>query len=275
MAPTPDPATTITAPDASTDSIEGRIRTAELFAEALKQDQFWLFGQPIAPLAAAKPGHRYLEIFVRFREEEEHLLPPGTFFPILEANHLTAELDRWVVRKVLRWATEKRDAKAGWQIPCFNINLADDTINDKGFGRHVLDALYESRIPPDRLWFELTVKQLARFRDAARQTISSLQALGCALAVSDFSGTEAEARDYWKAGVRVAKLAGSLVRDVHRNPHALSSLLSLNDACHKVGLQTIAQFVEARETLPMLRKAGVDYVQGFCIAVPVPLSVLN
>jgi len=275
MAPTPDSAATLGMPDASTDSIEGRIRTAELFAEALKQDQFSLFGQPIALLAAAKSGHRYLEIFVRFREEEEHLLPPGTFFPILEANHLTAELDRWVVRKVLRWASEKRDSKADWQIPCFNINLADDTINDKDFARHVLDALYESRIPPDRLWFELTVKQLARFRDAARQTISGLQALGCALAVSDFSGTEADARDYWKAGVRVAKLAGSLVRDVHRNPRALSSLLSVNDACHKAGLQTIAQFVEARETLPMLRKAGIDFAQGFCIAVPVPLSVLN
>jgi EAL domain-containing protein (putative c-di-GMP-specific phosphodiesterase class I) len=275
MALTPDPTATLHAPDAATDSIEGRIRTAELFAEALKQDQFSLFGQPIASLAAAKSGHRYLEIFVRFREEEEHLLPPGTFFPILEANHLTAELDRWVVRKVLRWASEKRDTKAGWQIPCFNINLADDTINDKDFARHVLDALYESRIPPDRLWFELTVKQLARFRDAARQTISGLQALGCALAVSDFSGTEADARDYWKAGVRVAKLAGGLVRDVHRNPRALSSLLSVNDACRKAGLQTIAQFVEARETLPMLRKAGVDFAQGFCIAVPVPLSVLN
>jgi EAL domain-containing protein (putative c-di-GMP-specific phosphodiesterase class I) len=275
MAPTPDPTATLRAPDAAADSIEGRIRTAELFAEALKQDQFSLFGQPIAPLAAAKSGHRYLEIFVRFREEEEHLLPPGTFFPILEANHLTAELDRWVVRKVLRWASEKRDSKADWQIPCFNINLADDTINEKDFARHVLDALYESRIPPDRLWFELTVKQLARFRDAARQTVSGLQALGCALAVSDFSGTEADARDYWKAGVRVAKLAGSLVRDVDRNPRALSSLLSVNDACHKAGLQTIAQFVEARETLPMLRKAGIDFAQGFCIAVPVPLSVLN
>jgi EAL domain-containing protein (putative c-di-GMP-specific phosphodiesterase class I) len=124
---------------------------------------------------------------VRFREEEEHLLPPGTFFPILEAHHLTAELDRWVVRKVLRWAAEKHDAKSNWQIPCFNINLADDTINDREFARHVLDALYESRIPPDRLWFEITVKQLARFREAARQTISGLKALGCAMAVSDFS----------------------------------------------------------------------------------------
>jgi EAL domain-containing protein (putative c-di-GMP-specific phosphodiesterase class I) len=257
------------------DTIEERIQTAERFAEALAQDQFSLFCQPIEPLAAAKSDRKHLEIFVRLREEEEYLLPPGSFLPILEANHLTPALDRWEVRKVLRWSAEKRDSHADWQVPSFNINLADDTINDRDFPRHVLDSLYESRIPPDRLWFEITVKQLASFRDAARQMITALKALGCAVAVSDFSGTEADAKDYRDAGVQLVKLAGSVVRDIHKNPRALSNLLGINDACHKFGLQTIAQFVEATETLAMLRKAGVDFAQGFRIAVPMPLALLN
>jgi EAL domain-containing protein (putative c-di-GMP-specific phosphodiesterase class I) len=65
------------------------------------------------------------------------------------------------------------------------------------------------------------------------------------------------------------------VRDIHKNPRALSNLLGMNDACHKFGLQTIAQFVETSETLATLRKAGVDYAQGFRIAVPMPLALLN
>ena len=257
------------------DTIEERIQTAERFAEALAQDQFSLFCQTIEPLAASKSDHKHLEIFVRLREEEEYLLPPGSFLPILEANHLTPALDRWEVRKVLRWSAEKRGSHADWQVPSFNINLADDTINEGDFSKHVLDALWESRIPPDRLWFEITVKQLASFRDAARQMITALKALGCAVAVSDFSGTEDEARDYRDAGVQLVKLAGSVVRDIHKNPRALSNLLGINDACHKFGLQTIAQFVEATETLAMLRKAGVDFAQGFRIAVPMPLALLN
>ena len=35
----------------------------------------------------------------------------------------------------------------------------------------------------------------------------------------------------------------------------------MNDACRKIGLQTIAQFVEAREALPMLHKAGITQRQ--------------
>ena len=117
--------------------------------------------------------------------------------------------------------------------------------------------------------------QFASFRDAAKRTVAALKELGCAVAVSDFSGTETDARGYWNTGIQFVKLAGGVVRDIHKNPRALSNLLQINDACHKFGLQTIAQFVEASETLAAVRKAGVDYAQGFRIAVPVPLAVLN
>src|SRR5262249_35041544 len=156
-------------------------QTAERFAEALEQDQFTLFAQPIAPLAADRKGRRHLEIFVRFREEEEHLLPPGTFFPILEANHLTPKLDRWEVGKVLGWCAEKRKTKIDWQIPTFAINLANDTVDDKDFAIHVFDSLSESHVPPDRLWFEITVDQLKGMREAATRTISDLNGLGCSV----------------------------------------------------------------------------------------------
>src|SRR5262249_18339158 len=160
-------------------------------AEALARDQFVLFAQPIAPMAEGQKGRRHLEIFVRFREEEEHLLPPGTFFPILEANHLTPKLDRWEVGKVLQWSAEKRKNKIGWQVPTFAINLGDDTIGDEDFAAHVFDSLTESHIPPDRLWFEITVAQVAGMRDAAMRMIADLNGLGCAVAVSDFTGTGA------------------------------------------------------------------------------------
>ncbi|TMH15031.1 MAG: EAL domain-containing protein, partial [Betaproteobacteria bacterium] len=99
------------------DDIESRFRTAGHFTEALTKGSFALFCQPIVPVESAKVDYKYLEIFVRFREEEDKLLPPGTFFPILEANHLTPLLDRWVVREVLRWSVDKQSSQPNWHIP--------------------------------------------------------------------------------------------------------------------------------------------------------------
>jgi Amt family ammonium transporter len=227
------------------------------------------------PVESAKVDYKHLEIFVRFREEEDKLVPPGAFFPILEANHLAPLLDRWVVREVLRWAAEKQNSQPNWHIPRFNLNLADDTIRDRDFGGEVRDRLKATKVPPNRLWFEITAQQMARFPDAAKQTITRLKSLGCVIAVSDFSSVEMIARGYKEAGVQIGKLSGSVVRNIHKNPDALSKLLELNSCCHKLGLQTIAEFVEDAETLPILRKIGVNFAQGFGIAEPGPLSLVE
>src|SRR5437879_13285726 len=100
-----------------TDDIETRFRTAGHFTEALKKGSFALFCQPIVPVESAKVDYKYLEIFVRFREEEDKLLPPGTFFPVLEANHLTPLLARRVVREVLRWPFDKLYAPPTSHMP--------------------------------------------------------------------------------------------------------------------------------------------------------------
>jgi len=129
-------------------------------------------------------------------------------------------------------------------------------------------------VPPNRLWFELTAQQMDRIADSTRQLISSLDTLGCSIAVSDFSGTEATARNYWNTGVKIVKLAGSMVRDAHKNPGTYSALATVIALCRKFGMQTVAQFVEDRETIAVLHKAGVDYAQGFGIAVPLPLRLV-
>ena len=47
---------------------------------------------------------------------------------------------------------------------------------------------------------------------------------------------------------------------------------AINLVCKEVGIRTIAEFVENRKTLDKLREIGVDYVQGFGIARPEPVS---
>jgi len=178
-----------------------------------------------------------MEIFVRFREEEDKLLPPGTFFPILEANHLTPLLDRWVVREVLRWAAEKQTSQPNWHIPRFNLNLADDTIRDKDFGGQVRDQLKETKIPSNRLWFEMTSQQMARFPDAAKQTITRLKSLGCAIAVSDFFQRRDDRQGLQGRRSADRQALGSVVRNAHRSPEALSKLLELNGCCTSSGFR--------------------------------------
>src|SRR5256885_2704814 len=255
------------------DDIETRFRTAGHFTEALKKNLFASFCQPIVSVESAKVDYKYMEIFVRFREEEDKLLPPGTFFPILEANHLTPLLDRWVVREVLRWSADKQSTQPNWHIPRFNLNLADDTIRDKDFGGQVRDQLKETKIPSNRLWFEMTSQKMARLPDAARQTITRLKSLGCAIAVSDFSSVEMIARGYKEAGAQIVKLSGSVVRNIHsiffssRRRHTRLQGDWSSDVCSS----DLGMPPECIETVSAARFHGSwapDGWAGICVASP-------
>jgi EAL domain-containing protein (putative c-di-GMP-specific phosphodiesterase class I) len=66
-----------------------------------------------------------------------------------------------------------------------------------------------------------------------------------------------------------------IIQNILRDPAALAKTRAINTVCGKVGLRTIAEFVETDETLDKLREAGVDYVQGFGIARPGPIRKIT
>src|SRR5258706_15425369 len=75
---------------------------AEKLISALKTGGFVLYAQKILRLAAPGGSERpFQEILGRFREEEEKLLPPGTFFSMLQEYRLLPDVDRWVVSRLV------------------------------------------------------------------------------------------------------------------------------------------------------------------------------
>jgi EAL domain-containing protein (putative c-di-GMP-specific phosphodiesterase class I) len=58
-----------------------------------------------------------------------------------------------------------------------------------------------------------------------------------------------------------------------RDPSELAKAKAINRVCEKIGMRTIAEFVETDETLAVLRTTGIDYVQGFGIARPGPIDL--
>ncbi|MEO8009901.1 MAG: EAL domain-containing protein [Betaproteobacteria bacterium] len=76
-----------------------------------------LYSQKIVPLAPQPGDREFQEIFVRFKEEDAKLLPPGTFFPLLEECRMLPYLDRWVVNRLARFVRNGQKFKRDWGAP--------------------------------------------------------------------------------------------------------------------------------------------------------------
>ena len=244
--------------------------TAERLIEALNQDGFVLYFQQITPLRAGKEP--YQEILVRFKEEEEKLLPPGTFIPILESYRLMHILDRWVVNRVIKWIHAKRKRNPLWSAPCSSINLSNDSLANVEFPDFVKTQLEKGKISGRKFAFEIAEEDAATHAEDLARFTAALLPLGCRFTITSYNGNLLPVDKLKSCGIDGIKMDIEIVASLHANEASLSQARAIQSCCEAQGLCTLGEFVERPETLEKLKELGVHYAQGYGIAMPEPLA---
>ncbi|MFT5283214.1 MAG: diguanylate cyclase (GGDEF)-like protein/PAS domain S-box-containing protein, partial [Yoonia sp.] len=75
-----------------------------LINQALDDDRFCLYAQPIVPLNGV--GQRHYELLIRMLDERGEIVLPGAFLPAAERYNLTEKLDAWVVKHACDFLAE-------------------------------------------------------------------------------------------------------------------------------------------------------------------------
>jgi len=225
---------------------------------ALQQDEFVLFAQSIVPLHAQRDAGLFQEIYVRFREEDAKLLPPGTFFPVLQECHMLPYLDRWVVNRLARWVRSGLKLKPGWKVPHCNINLSDETLADLKFADYVLKYVDDSYLAGGILGFDISSDSAIANRALLLRLIAQLRPFGCNFTVAGFDGSEAMLSKLEAFEPDFIKISAISI-----DPAKVSEI---NRMCHGVGAKTIAEHIENPRVLEHLRKCKIDFGQGFAVA---------
>jgi ammonium transporter, Amt family len=242
---------------------------------ALRGDEFILYGQRIAPLAPGAGACPFQEILIRFLEEETKLLPPGSFFPVLEECGLMPYVDRWVVSRVAKWIRSALAIKPDWPVPHNSINLSAFTLSDRNFAEYTRKQLQGAGLPGGTLSFELTCDSVAPQVEALLGLMAQLRPAGCGFVLARFDGGKEAFALLRRLAPEFVKLSPGLVRLLHQGRAGLDQVDAINRECQALGIKTIAEHVESVETMEQLRRLGVDFGQGFSIEVPQPLGSRN
>ncbi|MCY1525468.1 Cyclic di-GMP phosphodiesterase PdeB [compost metagenome] len=107
---------------------------------------------------------------------------------------------------------------------------------------------------------------------AANRLVSEMRSAGCTVSLDDF-GSGLSSFAYLKQfPVDFLKIDGSFIRQLADNAVDREIVSSINDIGHRLGVKTVAEWVEDERTLDALRAIGVDYAQGYAIGRPTPLD---
>jgi len=240
---------------------------------ALKsEDDFLLFAQKIMPLRNLPFEHGCFEILLRLREEEDNLLPPGGFIPIAEQFGLTEDIDRWVVRKVIAWSMAQQKTVSGWEMPLLCVNLSDAAISNPEFARFVRTELHRTKFPASQLCFEVGELETISNHDNVVRFIAALKPAGCRFTADAFGSVKLSFSHLSGLALDFVKIDGVIIQNMFKTPADLVKLRAIVGVCQKLGVRTIAEFIEDDRTLEKLREIGIDYGQGFGIARPGPID---
>ncbi len=232
---------------------------------ALEDSRFEIFRQVIQPLQQPHPGLHY-ELLLRMRDEAGKIVAPDQFIAAAERYGLTPNIDRWMIEHALRWLVSEADERE--KLALCSINLSGQSLGDDKFLPFVIDHFHRSGIDATKICFEITETAAIASFSQANRFIHALKELGCRFALDDF-GTGLSSFGYLKHfPVDFLKIDGSFVKEILHDPIDREMVRSINEIGHLTGKQTIAEFAENAEIIEMLRSLGVDYAQGYGIAVP-------
>ena len=232
---------------------------------ALEEGRFELFRMPIMPLQKVEPGAHY-ELLLRMRDENGRIVAPDSFLAAAERYGITPNIDRWVIENAFRWLVSDNDERAGLAVCA--INLSGQSLGDDKFLPFVIEQFERSGIDAHKICFEITETAAVASFSQANRFIQSLKELGCQFSLDDF-GTGLSSFGYLKHfPVDYLKIDGSFVRSILTDPIDREMVRSINEIGHLTGKKTIAEFAENAEIIQMLRTLGVDYAQGYGVAMP-------
>jgi len=217
-----------------------------------------LYAQSIVPLVEQPVAASFQEIYVRFREEDAKLIPPGSFFPVLDDCNMLPYLDRWVVNRLARWVRSGLKLKPDWKIPRCNVNLSRDTLADEQFAQYVLKYVVDSYLTGGVVGFDIPADIAMRNSARMLSLIAALRPHGCSFTIARFNGSDDMLSKIEVFEPDFIKIS-ALTLDPARLPE-------LNRMCHAVGAKTIVEQVENARVIEHLRRCRIDYAQGFALS---------
>jgi len=248
----------------------GEIQWLQRLQSALKDNRFHLYHQVIVAAHDEETGPA-MEVLVRMEDENGNELAPAEFMRAAERYRLMGLVDRWVVQTTL--AALGRGAIALQTNRSVAINISGQTLGDLQFLEFVVECFDSTGALPAQVCFEITENAVIANLDHARRFVGVLHGMGCQFALDDFGSGVGSFSNLKNLPLDYLKIDGSFMRNLGRDTVNQAMVTAMIKLARTLNFKVIAEQVEDSAAVDAARRMGVDYLQGYAIGRPQPLSL--
>jgi diguanylate cyclase (GGDEF)-like protein/PAS domain S-box-containing protein len=234
-------------------------RLADRLERALEAGELLLHYQP--QVSAVSGQIESLEALLRWFPAEGPPVSPAEFIPLAERSDLIHRIGDWVMEEACRQRATWRDAGLG--LERIDINFSGRQMQKADLFQRFEACLERHGLGPRDIGIELTENVLIEADELILAGLRGLHHRGFRIAIDDF-GTGYSSLSYLKHfPVTALKIDRTFVHDAPNQPEDRAIMEATVFIGHRLGLEVVAEGVENREQLELIREMRCDLVQGF------------
>nr|ABD75787.1 sensory box/GGDEF family protein [uncultured bacterium] len=232
---------------------------------ALQHDQLIIYYQPLVDSTNQIVG---MEALLRWHHPELGLISPSQFIPLAEETGLIVPIGKWVLRCACQQARKWHEM--GYTRFYVAVNLSVRQFREPDLVETIEQILEATDLPPDCLKLEVTESGIMEHPEQAIAKMKMLRAKGIHFSIDDF-GTGYSSLSYLKRfPIDTLKIDRSFVIDSTTNKDDQEIIKTIIAMARNLGMDTVAEGVEAKEQQDFLIHHGCHMMQGYYFGRPMP-----
>ena len=239
--------------------------TLEQIEAGIAAGQFEPFFQPEAEIATGIV--RGAEALARWRHPEYGLLPPSAFIDPLEESGRIDALTICIFEQAAACCREWRTAGIDVSL---SVNISLVSLTEVALADRLISLATAAGLVPRDITLEVTETAAATHIGRVLENLSRLRMKGFGLSIDDFGTGYASMQQLARMPFTQLKIDQSFIRNSPTDPTSLAVLESSLEIAAKLGIEAVAEGVETREELQLLRQLGCRVAQGFFFGKPLP-----
>ena len=236
--------------------------------DAINNRNFVVYYQPKYKILGKYPVLTSAEALIRWIHPELGFINPGEFIPLFEQNGLIRRVDHFVWRsaaqQIKRWR-EQYDVT----IP-ISVNVSRVDIFDPELEKKLCDLLDEFSLSHDELMLEITESAYADSSERLIEVVNSLRSKGFKIEMDDFGAGYSSLNMLTEIPIDVLKIDRQFIRRMLLDDKNLRLVKLVRDIAGFLRVPVVAEGVEEKEQLKLLKRMGCDIVQGYYFSPPLP-----
>ena len=243
------------------ESIRFRRRIESGLSGAIAGGELKLVYQPIV---ARESGEVVgFEALLRWHSPEYGMISPAMFIPIAEESNLIHELGDWVLQTAL-------DTVKTWPGQYVSVNFSPRQFRRQNFVGQVIERVQRAGVAPGRVQIEITETAIFDNAERAAETLYRLRQMGFRIALDDFGTGYSSLYNIRKFALDCLKIDKSFIDGMGRERESMAIVHSIIHLGRALGMEVVAEGVETKAQIDLLRAAGCSHLQGYFLARPMP-----